>query len=60
MPDRKQPHHTGDEFMHIPDDQGKPLPAEPNRHDIEKDKRKLGQGRDTADEEAVWGNDEEE
>ena len=60
MPDRKEPHHTGDEFMHIPDDQGKPLPAEPNRHTLEDDKRRLKERRKKADEEEVWGTDEEE
>lgn len=56
MPDRKQPHHTGDEFMHVPDDQGNPLPEKLNRHELEDAKEHLRR-KDEMDEDAVWGDD---
>ena len=42
MSDRKEPRRGGDEFMHVPDDQGKPLPEELNTHELEQDQQRLG------------------
>ena len=58
MPDRKEPRRGGDEFMHVPDDQGQPLPEEPNEYDIERDQERLGVEDSSADIDAMPDEDD--